>query len=90
MHTHVCIKLHDHFNWYLFWGVRHILTDGKYKLGDCTIIITCTKARKISIVSVSSHVLSTIYSYPGYRVQCILRYNELKLLWTSELLFSAH
>lgn len=47
MHTHVYIKLHDHFNCYLFWGegegMRHILTAGKYKLDHCTIITTCTK-----------------------------------------------
>lgn len=42
--------------------VRRILTDGKYKLDDCTIIITCTKARKISVDCESSYVLSTIYS----------------------------
>lgn len=48
--------------------MRHLLTDGKYKLGHCTINIACTKARKISVDSESSHVLSTIYSNPGCSV----------------------
>lgn len=70
-----------------FEEVWLILTDSKYKLDDYAIIITCTKARKIRVDSGSSHVLSTICSNPGCRVQCILRYNELKLLWKSELHF---
>lgn len=48
--------------------MRHILTDGKYKLDQCTIIISCTKARKISIGSESSHVSRSISSNPGCSV----------------------
>ena len=64
----MCVKLHDHFNWSFFWVVRHVLIDGRYKLDGCTIIITCTKARKISTDSESSHLLSTAYGNPGCRV----------------------